>query len=215
MKEVALKINEIFYSLQGESLSVGKPTTFVRTATCNMRCRWCDTRYAFWEGKRFTLDQILEAVSKYPARYVCVTGGEPLGQKGVYPLLSSLVARGYRVSLETGGGFSVKDVPEEVVRVIDVKCPGSGETDNMCWENLQLVRPQDQLKFVIASKEDFDWAKTLIEKEHLDEKCTVLISPVFGEVEKKELAEWVLETPLALTFQTQLHKEVWGEVRGT
>ncbi|MCB0416027.1 MAG: radical SAM protein [Bdellovibrionaceae bacterium] len=211
MFPAALKINEIFYSLQGESLSVGKPTVFVRVATCNMRCSWCDTRYAFWEGHRMTVEEILQEVGRYPTKFVCVTGGEPLGQQASLLLMQRLLEQGYTVSLETGGGFSVASVPDEVIKVIDVKCPDSGETESMCWDNLQLAGPRDQFKFVVASKVDFDWATGLIRKERLTERAAVLFSPVEDRVPADSLAAWVLESGLPVTFQLQLHKKIWGK----
>jgi 7-carboxy-7-deazaguanine synthase len=210
VEAVSLKINEIFYSIQGESLLAGKPTVFIRTATCNLRCTYCDTRYAFWEGKVMDLPSILAEVKKHEPQYVCVTGGEPLGQKGTYPLLRQLVDEGYTVSLETGGSFSVKDVPKEVINVIDLKCPDSGETSHMVWENLQLVKPQDQFKFVISSKTDFDWSHNIIKTHNLKERCGLLFSPVFQKVNPAELAKWILDEHAPVTLQMQLHKEIWG-----
>lgn len=214
MPPTALKINEIFYSLQGESLLVGKPTVFVRVATCNMRCTWCDTRYAFWEGHRMTVDEIIEKVRTFPTKYVCVTGGEPLGQQASVLLMQQLVDAGYTVSLETGGGFSVANVPGGVTKVIDIKCPASGETDAMCWDNLQLASAGDQFKFVIASREDFEWAVQLTQDKKLTERATVLFSPVEEKVAPEALATWVLESGLPVTYQLQLHKKIWGTQRG-
>jgi len=210
LEEAALKINEIFYSIQGESLLAGKPTVFVRTSTCNLRCSWCDTRYAYWQGKRMTVDEILSEVEKHGAEYVCLTGGEPLGQRASIPLMQKLLEKGYTVSLETNGSFSVKDVPLKVIKVIDIKCPDSNESENMAWENLALARPEDQFKFVVASRADFDWAQKLAEEHHLHEKCTVLFSPAYGKVKPAELASWILKSKAPVTLQLQLHKEIWG-----
>ncbi len=212
---VTLKINEIFFSIQGESLLAGKPTVFVRTAHCNLRCVWCDTKYAYWQGEPKTIDEILAKVKEHETEYVCVTGGEPLAQKNVSELMSRLLAEGYIVSLETNGSFSIKDVPLKVIKVIDIKCPGSGESEKMAWENLEMVQPHDQFKFVVASKEDFDWAQELCTKHHLHEKCPVLYSPVYGKVKPADLASWILKAKAPVTMQMQLHKEIWGpEERG-
>lgn len=211
----ALKIHEIFHSIQGESTFAGKPTVFVRTAACNLRCTWCDTRYAYGRGNLLEVDVILEKVAEFGARHVCVTGGEPLGQKGTYSLLSALVAKGYVVSLETNGSFSVKDVPAGVVKVIDIKCPASGETENMAWENLALAVRPDQFKFVIASESDFLWARELCETRSLPERAEVLFSPSFGQVAPADLARWILDARLPVTFQMQMHKAIWSpDARG-
>ncbi len=210
MSETGLKINEIFYSIQGESLLAGKPTVFVRTATCNLRCTYCDTRYAFWQGTVMDLDAILAEVHKHKTRYVCLTGGEPLGQQGIYPLMEALVDEGYTVSLETNGSFSIAKVPAKVVKVIDLKCPDSGEAETMVWENCSLVQPHDQFKFVVASRADFDWAQGICKQYGLNEKCPVLYSPVAGKVKPLELAEWILEVGAEVTMQMQMHKEIWG-----
>jgi len=205
-----LKINEIFFSIQGESLLAGKPTVFVRTATCNLRCTWCDTKYSYWKGSVMTIDQIVEAVKKEETKYVCLTGGEPLGQKGSIELMRRLIDLGYTVSLETNGSFSIKEVPLDVVKVVDVKCPDSGETESMAWENLDLVRKQDQIKFVVASKKDFDWAIQVSRDHKLAEKCAILFSPAYGLVKPADLARWILDSAADVTMQTQMHKEIWG-----
>lgn len=210
MEDVSLKINEIFFSIQGESLLAGKPTVFIRTAACNLRCTWCDTRYSFWQGKVMSLDAILAETHKYETRYVCLTGGEPLGQRGSIALMQSLLQEKYTVSLDTNGSFSVKDVPLDVIKVIDIKCPDSGESESMAWENLKLVRPHDQFKFVVASKSDFDWAQRICEEHELYEKCTLLFSPAYGKVRPIDLAEWILQAKKPLTLQLQMHKEIWG-----
>ena len=209
MEPVSLKINEIFFSIQGESLLAGKPTVFVRTSTCNLRCNYCDTRYAFWHGSVMDIDAIIAEVKKHDTEYVCLTGGEPLGQKGAYVLMERLLADGYTVSLETNGAFSVKDVPLPVIKVIDLKCPDSGESESIAWENLSLVKPHDEFKFVVSSKNDFDWSQKLCEDHKLHEKCTVLFSPVFGKVKPADLAKWILASRAKVTMQIQLHKEIW------
>lgn len=209
MEAPRLKINEIFYSIQGESLLAGKPSVFVRIATCNLRCNFCDSGYSFWTGELMTVAQILEEVRKHKTQYVCVTGGEPLGQKNCIPLLQELVNEKYIVSLETNGSFSVLNVPNDVIKVIDVKCPESGEVDSIAWENLDIVKPHDQLKFVVASRADFDWAQRLCEERKLWEKCPVLFSPVHNKVSPAELAQWILSAHAPVTMQTQMHKEIW------
>ena len=208
--EASLKINEIFFSIQGESLLAGKPTVFVRTAACNLRCTWCDTKYSYWQGNVMGIPEILEKVRAFGGKYVCLTGGEPLGQRGSLDLMRGLLKEGYTVSLETNGSFSIKEVPLEVVKVIDVKCPESGESESMAWENLALARPHDQFKFVVASKADFDWALKVCEEHHLEEKCHILYSPVHGKVKPHELARWILDSKAPVTMQVQLHKEIWG-----
>ncbi|NDC25566.1 MAG: radical SAM protein [Proteobacteria bacterium] len=210
MVETTLKINEIFFSIQGESLLAGKPTVFVRTATCNLRCTWCDTKYSYWEGSVMGLPAILEKVRSFGSKYVCLTGGEPLGQKGSIELMRELLKEGYTVSLETNGSFSIKDVPLDVVKVIDIKCPDSGESNQMAWENLDLVRVHDQFKFVVASKKDFDWAQQVCRDHQLEQKCHLLYSPVYGKVKPHELAQWILDAKAPVTLQVQLHKEIWG-----
>lgn len=210
MSEATLKINEIFFSIQGESLLAGKPTVFVRTATCNLRCTWCDTKYSYWQGSVMTLPQILEKVKSFGGKYVCLTGGEPLGQKGSIDLMRELLKEGYTVSLETNGSFSIKEVPLDVVKVVDIKCPDSGESESMAWENLSLVRQHDQFKFVVASKGDFDWALKVCQDHRLEEKCHILYSPVHGKVKPQELANWILDAKAPVTMQIQLHKEIWG-----
>ncbi len=212
--ETHLKINEIFYSIQGESLFAGKPTVFVRVATCNLRCTYCDTRYAFWEGRVRSVEDVMTEVRQFPTKFACLTGGEPLGQKASYELMRRLAGEGYTVSLETGGGFSVKDVPASIIKILDVKTPESGECGAMVWENLDLMTSQDQIKFVVCSKADFDWAAKLCQDNNLFDKCPILISPVADKVPYAELAQWTLESALPFTMQLQLHKVIWGNQRG-
>jgi 7-carboxy-7-deazaguanine synthase len=214
LESVSLKINEIFYSIQGESLLAGKPTVFVRTATCNLRCHFCDTKYSFWHGSVMTLDAIVAEIARHGTRYVCVTGGEPLGQRGTLPLLRRLVDEGYTVSLETNGSFSVEDVPRKVIKVIDLKTPGSGEAEANRWDNVARVAPHDEFKFVVTSRDDFDWAIDRVREHELTSRCHVLFSPVFARVAPAELAEWVLAARLPVTMQLQMHKTIWGERRG-
>lgn len=210
MTPVTLKVNEIFFSIQGESLLAGKPTVFVRTSECNLRCTWCDTKYSYWEGKLLTPEEIIQEIKKFETEYVCLTGGEPLAQRASYPLMKSLLDMGYIVSLETNGSFPITDVPKEVVKVIDIKCPDSGESDSVAWENLALVSKHDQFKFVVASRKDFDWAQSICEEHKLYEKCAVLYSPAYGLVKPADLARWILDSKAHVTMQMQLHKEIWG-----
>lgn len=210
MEAPSLKINEIFHSIQGESLLAGKPTVFIRTAACNLRCTWCDTKYSFWQGNVMSLDAIIEQVKKFTTEYVCLTGGEPLGQKASIELMQRLVDMGYTVSLETNGSFSVKDVPLKVIKVIDIKCPDSAEAEAMAWENLSLVRKDDQFKFVVGSKADFDWAQNICAEHKLAEKCSILYTPVYKKVSPMDLARWILDAEAKVTMQVQMHKEIWG-----
>lgn len=210
MSEVTLKINEIFFSIQGESLLAGKPSVFVRTSECNLRCTWCDTKYAYWKGDLLTIDQVLAKIKEHETQYVCVTGGEPLSQRGTYVLMRTLLDLGYTVSLETNGSYSIKDVPLDVIKVIDIKCPDSGVSEAMAWENLDLARQHDQFKFVVASRKDFDWAEKVCADHKLYEKCTVLYSPAYGLVKPAELAKWILDSKAKVTMQMQMHKEIWG-----
>lgn len=208
-------LNEIFFSIQGESTRVGRPTTFVRLAGCPLRCGWCDTKYAFTEGRHVSGEEILTEVAKHPTKTVCVTGGEPMAQKRTPELLRELVQRGYDVSLETSGAVPLESVPDEVVRIIDVKCPGSGEAHRNHLLTLEKLRPTDQLKFVIADRGDFDWALAFVRELRLNEKALVLFSPVAETMQPRTLAEWILAEAAPVTFQLQLHKILWGlDVRG-
>lgn len=210
MTGTSLRVHEIFFSIQGESLFAGLPTVFVRTSACNLRCTYCDTKYAYGEGEVMAIADVISRVQAYPARFVCVTGGEPLGQKSTIILLGRLLAEGYTVSLETNGSFSLRDVPAGVVKVLDIKCPASGETEAMAWENLDLVGEGDQIKFVVADRNDFDWAADLTRERRLTDRCAVLFSPAHESVLPRELAEWLLESGLDARMQVQLHKIIWG-----
>lgn len=210
-----LIINEIFYSIQGESTHVGKPCVFVRLTFCNLRCVWCDTAYAFEEGVPMSLEQILDAVAAYPCKLVEITGGEPLAQAGIYELMSALCDRGYTVILETSGSISLRGIDPRVQIVMDIKCPGSGMAKHNLWENIELLKASDEVKFVVAGKNDFDWAVRVVREYGLERRCTVLFSPVFGEVQPVHLAEWLLESGIAARMQLQLHKYIWEpETRG-
>lgn len=209
-----LKLTEIFLSIQGEADSVGWPTVFVRLTGCPLRCQYCDTQYAFHGGEWFTLEQILERVAGYSARHVCVTGGEPLAQKHCLPLLRSLCDAGYRVSLETSGAIDVSEVDPRVVRVVDIKTPASGEERRNRFENLEVLRADEQVKFVICDRADFEWSRDLVREKTLSRKCTVLFSPSHGQVEPRDLAQWILDERLPVRLQVQLHKYLWGDVPG-
>jgi len=205
-----LTVNEIFYSIQGESTHAGRPCVFVRLTACDLRCSWCDTEYAFHEGRKMSVDDVLQEVRAYGCDVVEVTGGEPLLQKDVYPLMERLLAEGRTVMLETGGHRSVSNVPVGVHRIIDVKCPGSGESDRNCWDNLEGLRPGDEVKFVIKDRADYEYAREIVRGRALHEKCAaVLFSPVHGVMNNRELAEWILADRLPVRLQLQAHKYIW------
>ena len=209
-----LKIHEIFHSLQGESSRVGLPTVFVRLTGCPMRCVYCDTAYAFSGGSNMEISDILLQVAEYGTQYVTVTGGEPLAQKDCHQLLKDLCDAGYNVSLETGGAMDISGVDQRVSVILDVKTPESGEVENNKWANLPLLKSADEVKFVLCSRADYEWAKDVLAKYKLAEKCPVLFSPVYSQVNPTELAEWVLADKLPVRMQVQLHKILWGEVSG-
>jgi 7-carboxy-7-deazaguanine synthase len=214
VKPERLRINEIFHSLQGEADSVGFPTVFVRLTGCPLRCQYCDTEYAFHNGDWLELEAILEQVRAYGAKYVCVTGGEPLAQPNCIKLLRQLCDAGFQVSLETSGALDVAAVDARVVRVIDVKTPGSNEAARNCFENFQYLTPHDQLKFVICSRADYDWSKAFLQEHGLAERCDILFSPSYQQQSPALLAEWILADRLPVRFQIQLHKVLWGDVPG-
>lgn len=209
-----LRITEIFHSIQGESRSVGMPTVFIRLTGCPLRCTWCDTEYAFTGGEWTTVESILAKVARFAAHHVCVTGGEPLAQKNCLLLLRSLCDAGYTVSLETSGAIDISDVDARVCRVVDIKAPGSGEAARNRLENLLLLRITDQVKFVIADRQDYEWACKLLAEHRLEKQCEVLFSPVYSQMQPRQLAEWILADRLQVRFQVQLHKVLWGEQPG-
>ena len=209
-----LRVYEIFYSLQGESSRVGLPTVFVRLTGCPMRCVYCDTAYAFSGGRNMALETILTQVASYGVRYVTVTGGEPLAQKECLALLKKLCDAGYEVSLETGGAIDTSGVDARVAVVLDIKTPGSGEVEKNLWDNLQHLKPKDEVKFVLCGRSDYDWAKQALTERAITSKCSVLFSPVYHQVNPTELAEWILQDKLPVRMQVQLHKILWGEVAG-
>ena len=211
---VRLRITEIFASVQGESSRVGLPTVFVRLTGCPLRCTWCDTAYAFTGGSTRTLDDILAEVARHGLRHVCVTGGEPLAQKGCLALLSALCDAGHDVSLETSGALDIAEVDARVARIMDLKAPGSGEVDKNRYENIALLRANDEVKIVLADAADDDWARAQIATHALDQRCSVLLSPMAGALDPVELAEWVVRDRLPVRFQLQLHKILWNDARG-
>lgn len=209
-----VKLTEIFLSIQGEADHVGWPTVFVRLTGCPLRCHYCDTQYAFHGGEWFSIDDVLSRVASFTVRHVCVTGGEPLAQKGCMTLLTQLCDAGYSVSLETSGAMDISKVDERVARVIDIKTPGSGEVARNRLENLDHLRAGDQLKFVICDRADFDWASRFVTERALQKRSAVLFSPSYGQVEPRDLAEWILKARLPVRFQVQLHKFLWGDAPG-
>lgn len=209
-----LRLTEIFLSVQGESRSVGWPTVFVRLTGCPLRCQYCDTAYAFHGGQWWEIDAILAEVAKHGVRHVCVTGGEPLAQKRCIGLLSRLCDAGYEVSLETSGAIDVSEVDQRVHRVVDLKTPDSKEQHRNLLENIPLLTPRDQVKFVICSRGDYEWAREMLAEHRLAERCEVLFSPSYTQVPARELAEWVIADRLPVRFQMQLHKQLWGEETG-
>ncbi len=213
-QSVRLKITEIFRSLQGEADTVGVPTTFIRLTGCPLRCQYCDTAYAFHGGEWYELPQILARTEALATRHVCVTGGEPLAQSAVLPLLSALCDRGYRVSLETSGAMSLAGVDPRVVRVVDVKTPSSGEERRNRYDELERLELKDQVKFVICDRADYDWSRQRVAELGLTDRCGVLFSPSHEQLPAHELADWILADGLAVRFQLQLHKYLWGNVAG-
>ena len=210
----SLRVTEIFHSIQGESSRVGLPTVFVRLTGCPLRCVWCDTAYAFSGGEFLAIAEILRRVAEFNCATICVTGGEPLSQKGCLPLLVALCDAGHAVSLETSGALDIAGIDPRVARIVDLKAPGSGETEKNRWENLDLLTARDELKLVLASREDYDWAISTCRQRRLFERCPVLFSPVHGQLDPAQLAQWILDDRLPVRFQLQLHKLLWGNTEG-
>ena len=204
-----LKVNEIFHSIQGESSRAGEPCVFIRLTGCNLRCSYCDTEYAFYEGSDKSIDEILNEVKIYNCNLVEVTGGEPLLQDECFELLNRLCALGFEVMLETGGSLPVDKVDDRVKIILDMKCPSSGMVKKNLYANLKWLKPADEVKFVIGSREDYEWSRTIVEEYGLAGNQTVLFSPVFGAVEPVRIAEWILEDRLKVRFQLQMHKYIW------
>jgi len=209
-----MRVTEIFHSIQGESSHAGRPCVFVRLTGCNLRCRWCDSEYTFTGGEKISLDDVLARVRSYGCKLVEITGGEPLAQSEAFDLIGKLCDEGFEVLIETSGSIDITPVDRRAKIILDVKCPGSGEAAKNRWENLDALRPHDEIKFVIAGRDDYDFAKRIVAEKNLD-RWTVLFSPVWGELEMKSLAEWMLADRVTARLQTQLHKHIWGaEVRG-
>jgi 7-carboxy-7-deazaguanine synthase len=205
-----LKVNEVFYSVQGESTYAGRACVFVRLTGCNLRCKWCDTEYAFYEGRKMSLDEIVAAVRAYRCDLVEVTGGEPLLQEAVHPLMSMLADGGATVMLETSGSLDVSHVDPRVIKIVDLKCPLSGECNRNLWPNLEHLGPRDEIKFVIAGRADYEWARGVIAEHRLSERVgAILLSPAFGLVDPKSLTEWMLEDRIPARIQLQIHKHIW------
>ena len=205
-----LKINEIYYSVQGESTHAGRPCIFIRLTFCNLRCTYCDTEYAFYEGKDMEIDDIMSEIQQWDCNLVEVTGGEPLFQEECIDLLNELVISKYEVMLETGGSISISDVPKNVIKIVDFKCPSSAMEKKNLWSNVDDLQPHDEVKFVIGNREDFDWAKDRITEYSLDKICTLLFSPTFGEIDPKQIVEWILAENLPVRMQMQMHKMIWS-----
>jgi len=213
-RPITLRITEIFHSLQGETSRAGLPTVFARLTGCPLRCSWCDTEYSFTGGTTRSLDDILAEVASHHCQTVCVTGGEPLSQKNCLPLLSALCDAGYDVSLETSGALDIAAVDPRVARIMDLKAPDSGESDKNRWENLAVLNARDEIKIVIASRGDYEWARDVLNQRQLERLCPVLFSPAQGLIEARSLAEWILEDGLNVRFQLQMHKLLWGNMQG-
>jgi 7-carboxy-7-deazaguanine synthase len=212
--ERRLRITEIFYSLQGEADTVGFPTVFVRLTGCPLRCQFCDTAYAFHGGEWMTVDDVLAKVAEFTPRHVCVTGGEPLAQKNCLPLLTRLCDANYRVSLETSGALPIDQVDSRAIRIVDVKTPGSMEERRNRYEDLALLRPEEQIKFVICDRADYEWSREKLATLELPQRCAVLFSPSAEQLPARDLADWILADRLPVRFQLQLHKVLWGNVPG-
>lgn len=210
-----MRLTEIFYSIQGESSFIGQPCIFIRTTACNLRCVWCDTAYSFYGGEEMSLDDIMQRVASYGCKLVEITGGEPMLQKEIYELCDRLLAAEYTVLIETGGSLDLSKLDPRVIKIVDLKCPGSGEVGKNYWPNLDILQPQDQIKFVIKDRADYDWTLQVIRQYRLDTRFHLLFSPVFGIMELRPLAEWMLADRVKAQLQVQLHKFIWSpEMRG-
>ena len=206
-----LKVNEIYYSIQGESSYTGLPCIFIRLTYCNLRCTYCDSEYTFHDGNNMSINDILETIKQYSCKLVEVTGGEPLVQKECITLLKKLVDLDYEVLLETSGSLTIKDVPKQVINIIDFKCPSSGMKKKNHWDNINYLKPNDEVKFIIEDREDYEWAKIKIKQYNLNKKSKILMSPSYNKIEEKEIAEWILRDNLNVKFQIQLHKIIWKD----
>ena len=206
---MAIKVNEIYYSVQGESTHMGRTCIFIRLTYCNLRCTYCDTEYAFYEGKDIEIPEIMAEIKQWNCNLVEVTGGEPLFQDECIDLLNELTTQNYEVLLETGGSLSISDVPIEIVKIVDFKCPSSGMEKKNLWSIVNDLQPHDEVKFVIGDREDFDWAKEMLNKYSLNEKCSILFSPTFGKIDPSLIVEWILEGDIPVRMQLQMHKHIW------
>ncbi len=204
-----MKINELFYSIQGESTHAGRPCVFIRTSGCHLRCEWCDTAHAFYEGVEVTLDAVMERVRSFGCPLVELTGGEPLLQRETPMLVTELLNEGYTVLVETSGSLDIRVLDPRTIVIMDIKCPGSGMTDAMRWDNLEALKPTDEVKFVIKNRADYEWATELTKRHHLDRRCPVLFAPVFGVLDPEQLAGWLLADRLPARLQLQQHKYIW------
>ncbi len=209
-REKTLTINEIYHSIQGESTWAGQPCVFVRLTFCDLRCNYCDTEYAFYEGKKQTLSEILDLVAKFKCPLVEITGGEPLLQKNVLPFMTTLCDTGYTVLLETSGAHDISKIDARVHRIMDLKTPGSGEAEKNLWTNIDFLGARDEVKFVIGSREDYEWSREKLQRFNLSKRChAVLFSPIFGRIDPRQIVEWILEDNLDVRFQLQMHKFIW------
>ena len=206
-----LKINEIYASIQGESSHTGLPCVFIRLTGCNLRCSWCDTAYAFYEGNDLTIEETLQKVETFGLPLVEITGGEPLLQENVYPLMEALLKKGYRVMLETSGALPIDKVPEKVIKILDIKCPGSGEEKKNHLENLKFLSPHDEVKFILLDRADYEWSRDMLRKYDMVPSKQVLFSPVYDKLNLKDISQWILKDRLAVRLQTQLHKVIWSK----
>ena len=204
-----LKVNEIYASIQGESSHTGLPCVFVRLTGCNLRCSWCDTAYAFHEGRELSLEEVVQQVETFSLPLVEITGGEPLMQEDVYPLMEALLEKGYKVMLETGGAIPIDRVPEKVIKILDIKCPGSGEDKKNHLQNLEFLSEHDELKFVLLDRADYEWSRDLLKS--INPTNQILFSPVYDKLDLKDLSQWILEDKLPVRLQTQLHKVIWSK----
>ncbi len=207
---MAIKINEIYYSVQGESTHAGRPCIFIRLTYCNLRCTYCDTEYAFYEGKDMQITHIMNEIQQWDCNLVEVTGGEPLFQEECIILLNELVKSNYEVMLETGGSLPISDVPKKVIKIVDFKCPSSAMEKKNLWSILDDLQSHDEIKFVIGNREDFDWAKDRISEYSLDKLCTLLFSPTFGKIDPQQIVDWILADNLPVRMQMQMHKVIWN-----
>ena len=208
---MSLKVNEIYFSIQGESTHAGRPCIFIRLTYCNLRCTYCDTEYAFYEGKDMEISEIITKIQKWSCNIVEVTGGEPLFQEECIPLLKALMKQKYTVMLETGGSIPISDVPIDVIKIVDFKCPSSGMIKKNLWSIVNDLQPHDEVKFIIGDRKDFNWASEMIDKYTLNKKCTILFSPTFGEIKPNTIVEWILEENLPVRLQLQIHKHIWSK----